>query len=82
MLPAARLIEPSSHPLSPAGAAPLPAQLKESACKRYSKSDSGSRLCHMLPGIEARLAESMSMLTKSCAVLAVSTVALAAMGCW
>ncbi|KAG2485413.1 hypothetical protein HYH03_015899 [Edaphochlamys debaryana] len=38
------------------------AKLRDVACVKYSKSDQGSRLCKMLPGIERELAEQMQSL--------------------
>ncbi len=58
---------------------PLLPQLQDVACVRYGKSDQGSRLCKMLPGIERELAENMATLRWAGGLAA--TCALACLCC-
>uniref|UniRef100_A0A7S0WGP3 Transmembrane protein n=1 Tax=Chlamydomonas leiostraca TaxID=1034604 RepID=A0A7S0WGP3_9CHLO len=57
-------------------------KLRDAACARWGKGDTGSRLCHMLPAIQSELADTMVQLMWAMVGVCLGTLALAALGCW
>ncbi|KXZ43832.1 hypothetical protein GPECTOR_79g111 [Gonium pectorale] len=58
------------------------AKLRDVACVRYSKTDQGSRLCKMLPGIERDLSEQMYGLKWAGGLAAISALSCLVSSVW